>query len=443
VSNVGWAINTGGTSLIGGVTITAGDDRLTLAAHGLAEGEVIGFTNVTGGAVGLIDEDAEYFVRNPTTDDFQISGSPGGAILDFVLGGAADVSTAVPSYAAVDFRRLATMDTHPASADRLGGRTGVRPHSTAAVTLSGTSWTVNPTLATLYPRETSTSGTYRVYIEKTEGTLTAADGSNPRIDALDVYIQDDDEDASGQRRVPPVLYTAGTPASSPTAPALAPGRLRLATFLVPAGGSPAPSIASQVQFDRGPGTLPVRTVSERPTTGMHEGTYIDQWDTDTLYRWDGSAFQAVASQASYAYWLATTGGGTVTGPISYTPVVSGQGTATFSILTGRYIYLAPKIVFWNVYWMVSAAGSGTATLGITSPTAPNRGYRQFVNAVFEGATTPSIRGASVWSFTGGSGTTWDRIRWDTGSTSNALVNVGGSDLAASSTCAIQGIYVEA
>jgi hypothetical protein len=66
-----------------------------------------------------------------------------------------------------------------------------------------------------------------------------------------------------------------------------------------------------------------------------------------------------------------------------------------------------------------------------------------VGAVFEGATTPSIRGASVWSFTGGSGTTWDRIRWDTGSTSNALVNVGGSDLAASSTAVIQGVYLEA
>lgn len=436
-------INTGGTSLIGSVTITAGDDRLTLAAHGLAEGDVVEFSGATGGADGLLIEGAEYFVHNPTTNDFQVAGSPGGPIIDFVLGGAADVHTATPSYAAVDLRRLDTLMLHPASSDRWGARTGVRPHSTAAVTLSGTQWTVQETLAVVYPRETSTSAPYRVAIERTTGSLTAADGSNPRIDALDVYIQDDDEDASGQRRVPPVLYTAGTPASSPTAPTLAAGRLRLATILVPAGGSPAPSISTQAQFSHGPGILPARTSAELPSSGVHESTYADRWDTDTLYRFDGSIFQPVASQASYAYWLATTGGAAVTGATSYTPVVSGQGSATFSILTGRYIKIAPKLVWWLVYWQVSAAGSGTATLGITSPTAPDRGFRQFVNAVFEGATTPSIRGASVWSFTGGSGTTWDRIRWDTGSTSNALVNVGGSDLAASSTAVIQGVYLEA
>lgn len=441
MSNTGSWINTGGTTLIGPVTITAGDDRLTLTAHGLAEGDVVEFTGATGGADGLLIEGAEYFVHNPTTNDFQVAGAPGGPIIDFVLGGAADVHTATPSYAAVDLRRLDTLTLHPASSDRWGARTGVRPHSTAAVTLSGTQWTVQETLAVVYPRETSTSAPYRVAIERTTGALTAADGSNPRIDALDVYIQDDDEDASGQRRVPPVLYTAGTPASSPTAPTLAAGRLRLATILVPAGGSPAPSISTQAQFSHGPGILPARTAAELPSSGVHESTYADRWDTDTLYRFDGSIFQPVASQASYAYWLATTGGSAVTGWTSYTPTWSGIGSATFTNNVGRWQRTGPKTVEFKFWAVISTAGSGSSNVQVTAPFAPSRVMNQLGSIHVEGSPTPALRDGLWISFTSGTGTTLDRLRFDNGL--GSVSNLVGSDLVTALAITGGGTIMEA
>lgn len=440
MANVAFAINTGGTVVVGTASIAA--SVFTDTAHGLTDGTAVEFDTITGGAIGILIEGHTYYVRNATTDTYQVSDTPGGEIMVIASGGA-QARTAVPEYSAIDFRRLDAINGHPASSDRWGVRTGIRPHSSDPVTVSGTTWTVNPILAWMYPRETSTSGPYRVAIEATSGTLDPANGSNPRLDALDVYIEDDDEDGSGQRRVSPVLYTAGTPASSPTAPTLLPGRLRLGTILVPTGGSPAPSVSTMSQFSHGPGILPVRTSSERPSAGVPQGAYIDQWDTDTLYRWDGDSFEPVASQASYAYWLATTSGSAVTGWTTYVPTVTGQGSATFSTITGRWIRVAPKTVSWIVYLLVSGAGSGSDVLQVTSPTAPDRTVRQNVDLAVEGATTPSIRGGRVFLFPSGTGTTWDRLRWDTGSTSNALVNMGGSDLAVNMTISIQGTYMEA
>ncbi|KPC67324.1 hypothetical protein ADL26_20960, partial [Thermoactinomyces vulgaris] len=203
MSNVGSWFNIDGTTVVGTATIAS--SVFTKTAHGLSNGTAVTFDSITSGAIGILIENHEYFVRNVTTDTFQVSDTPGGELMVIASGGA-QIRLAMPEYAAVDLRRLDAIHAHPASADRLGGRTGVRPHSTEAVTVSGTTWTVADTLAWVYPRETSTSAPYRVYIQATSGTLTAADGSNPRLDALDVYVQDDDEDGSTQRQVPPVLY---------------------------------------------------------------------------------------------------------------------------------------------------------------------------------------------------------------------------------------------
>jgi hypothetical protein len=438
VSNVAWAINTGGTVVVGTATIAA--NVFTDAAHGLTDGTAVEFDTISGGAIGILIEGHEYFVRNATTDTYQVSDTPGGAIMVIASGGA-QAKTAGPEYAAVDFRRLDAINGHPASADRWGVRTGVRPHSSAAVTLSGTTWVVNPTLARMYPRETSTSGPYTVAIERTEGTLTAADGSNPRLDALDVYIEDDDEDGSGQRRVPPVLYTAGTPASSPSAPTLLPGRLRLATILVPATGTPAPSIATESQFSEGPGVLIARTATELPSTGMPEGAYVDRWDTDTLYRWDGAALQPVASQNSYAYWLATTGGLAVTGWTSYTPTWTGIGTATFTNNVGRWIRKGPKCVEFKFWAVVSTAGSGASYVQVTAPFSVSRVMNQIGGIHVEGSPTPALRDGLWVSFTSGTGATLDRLRFDNGL--GSVSNLIGTDLVTALAITGGGTIMEA
>lgn len=60
--------------------------------------------------------------------------------------------------------------------------------------------------------------------------------TNPRIDGIDLQVQDNEYDSSGQNRGR-VIVTAGTPAGSPTAPAVPSGCVRLATILVPANES--------------------------------------------------------------------------------------------------------------------------------------------------------------------------------------------------------------
>jgi hypothetical protein len=294
-------MNLGGVGLLGSVTITSGDDTFTLAAHGLAEGDLVGFRDVTGGAVGVLVEDAEYYVRNPSTDDFQVSSTPGGNVLDFALGGAADAYAAAPAYSAQQHRRIGAIGLHPGVADRTGAREGVRPHSSAPVTVAGTTYTVAEGVAVVYPRETSTSGAYVVEYDAVAGALNPADGSNPRLDGIDLRVRDDDEDGSGERDVT-IVYVPGTPASSPTAPAVTAGSLRLATILVPAGGSPSPSVSTLAQYALGAGVLPVRTSAELPTTGRYEGMYADQADTEALLRWDGSAWATAANSKGYQYW---------------------------------------------------------------------------------------------------------------------------------------------
>jgi hypothetical protein len=361
-----------------------------------------------------------------------------------IASGGAQVKTAAPEYSAMDFRRFAALGAHPGSVDPMGARTGVRPHSTAAVTVAGTTWNVRDTLAWMYPRETSTSGPYPVIIEAASGSLTAADGSNPRIDALDVYIQDDDEDFSGQRRVPPVLYTAGSPASSPTAPTLAAGRLRLATILVPAGGSPVPSVSTQAQFSHGPGILPVRTAAELPTSGLFESMYADQWDTNILNRYDGATWQAVASKIAYDYVTLMTGGVAVTDWTTYTPTVSGGGSATFSTRTGSWIRIAPKTVSFKAFFVVGAAGSGAGNIQVTTPTSIDRDTRQVFVMHADGVPgAGSNRNGTAICFESGSGTLIDRLRIENASAINSDSNMLGSDLGAGVTVTIQGVYQEA
>lgn len=294
-------MNVGGVTVIGTATITAVDDTLTFgAAHGLADGDVVMVDTRVGGGTEL-REGSEYIVRAPTSTTLKLSTPSGAAAFNFIADGSARVLSAVPAYSALDMRRLDTITLHPASTDRAGAREGVRPHSTDPVTLSGTTYTVTGGLAVVYPRETSTSGPYRVYYDAQDpATLTPADASNPRRDGIDLQVQDHDEDGQGQRRAR-IVYVTGTPAASPTDPALTDNSLRLATILVPAGGSPAPSIATPVPYAFGPAPIPVRTTAERPTTGLFSGTTVYRQDTKAFEVYDGSAWQGYATAGGLQY----------------------------------------------------------------------------------------------------------------------------------------------
>jgi hypothetical protein len=298
VANAAGWINTGGVTLVGPAT-TAVDGTITLNAHGLVNGQIVEFRTATGGAVPVLIVDAEYYVRNAAVNSFQVSATPGGAIMTFASTGGADVYTAVPEYAAVDVRRLDAIVLHPDSLDPAGSREGVRPHSTDPVTLTGTTYNVTGGLAVVYPRETSTSAAYRVYYDAETGTLNPADGSNDRLDGIDLQIQDDDEDGQGQRRAR-IVYAPGTPAGSPVEPDLTENSLRIATILVESGGSPGPSIYRLAPYALGAGVLPVRDATDYPDN-PYAGMTVFRQDTGAFEVWFGSAWTRLASAGGYQY----------------------------------------------------------------------------------------------------------------------------------------------
>jgi len=196
-----------------------------------------------------------------------------------------------PAYSAQELRRIAAMHLFPGVSDRFGARAGVRPTGLDIVSASGTTWTQHDLTAVVYPGLTSISGPYVVEAAEESGSFDPADGSNDRIDALDLLVEDDDEDASGERQVT-VVYVAGTPSGSPAAPAVTTNALRLGTFLVSAGGSPSPSVLSQAQWTvASGGVLPIRDTTERPAAGRYEGMLAYRADVGVLEVWDGAAWQ--------------------------------------------------------------------------------------------------------------------------------------------------------
>jgi hypothetical protein len=281
--------NAGAQTLVDTATIAAATDELTAVGHGLSDLTEVRVQALTGGGAILV-EGAPYFVRNSTVDTFQVSASPGGVVMDFTADGGADVYLPVPLYPAKGLRQA--FSGLLGRGDVTGGfsaRPGVFPQAGANdhVTVTATQWTVIDLVAVVG----HAAGPYPVAHEAETGNLVPADGTNPRIDALDLQVQDDDEDASTEKRGR-VVYVTGTPAGSPSAPTLTLNSERLAAILVPAGGSPAPSIQTGPRFTatRG-GIIPVRNSSSYPAAGgRYPGLTIYNMDTGAVEIFDGSGW---------------------------------------------------------------------------------------------------------------------------------------------------------
>ncbi|EMJ52086.1 hypothetical protein LEP1GSC013_3540 [Leptospira interrogans serovar Valbuzzi str. Duyster] len=71
--------------------IVPATDRITVNAHSLTEGQLVKFAFTGGGITGLTN----YYVRNPTTNDFQISLTATGSILDLTSSQTGDIITNV------------------------------------------------------------------------------------------------------------------------------------------------------------------------------------------------------------------------------------------------------------------------------------------------------------------------------------------------------------
>jgi len=272
-------LNAAAETEVGTVVITAVDDTCTLTAHGLSNLDEVRVETLTGGAVGTLVENAPYYVRGATANTFQLAPTMGGPVMEFTSDGGADVHLSEPVYPAEALRNAQSGLLQRGNVS--GGhkaRPGVFPQGNedAHIGVSGTTWTVNDLVAVV----AAAGGPYIVEHNSESDSLNPADGTNPRIDALDLQVQDDDADGSGFHHSQ-VVYVPGTPAASPSAPTQTSNSERLATILVPAGGTPSPSIATGPRFTvaRG-GIVPVRDNTVRPATGgLYKG--LPAWDMNT------------------------------------------------------------------------------------------------------------------------------------------------------------------
>jgi hypothetical protein len=80
-----------------GVCIDVATDRIVSPAHGLVTGDRVAFFTEKGQALpGGITEGSVYYVVNPTTDDFQVSLTNGGAAVNITAKGQGSFCKMVP-----------------------------------------------------------------------------------------------------------------------------------------------------------------------------------------------------------------------------------------------------------------------------------------------------------------------------------------------------------
>jgi hypothetical protein len=184
----------------------------------------------------------------------------------------------------------------------LAARAGVRPGVGTPLLVSaasGMNVTVNNGIAFVQGTAALDAGLYPVVLDTaTTLTVTAADPSNPRIDNVCLTLVDNGNNTSTYV----VQIQAGTPASSPAAPALAANSLLLAAIAVGAGVTSivAGNITDQRLFTVAPGgILPVASSAQYPGTGQ-ESQYLHDATTHRLRRLDGAGGTTAPLTAPFA-----------------------------------------------------------------------------------------------------------------------------------------------
>lgn len=191
----------------------------------------------------------------------------------------------------------------------IAARAGVRPGVGSPLLVaaaSGMNITVNNGVAFVQGSAALDSGLWALVLDTVVTlTVTAADPSNPRIDNACLTVVDNGDNTSTFV----VQIQAGTPASSPVAPALPGNSLLLATIQVNAG---ATSITSGNLTDQrlftvtAGGILPVSSSAQYPGSGQ-ESQYLHDLNTHRLRRLNGSGgttppltapFAAVSTQVT-------------------------------------------------------------------------------------------------------------------------------------------------
>jgi hypothetical protein len=191
----------------------------------------------------------------------------------------------------------------------LGALSGVRPGTPSnTVRASSTTWTCVALAGVVDAQNAVEAGPYAFASDAAvSGPVTAANASNPRVDI--VYVQISDPAESDGSTVPgaSILYLAGSPSATPSAPATPARSLVLAQITVPASGGGTPSVTwlAQTSVAAG-GVVPVSSVARLLALPPYAGAYADLTATTDpttygtgLYRSNGSAWGPVAADSGW------------------------------------------------------------------------------------------------------------------------------------------------
>jgi hypothetical protein len=343
-------------------------------------------------------------------------------------------SAGSPSYSASNERQAMSALVQNTSSRPFGTTSGKHPGTGIVVSRSGTTLSATSGSAIIDPASTSVQGAYLVGYDNTASafsqTITAADPTNPRIDIVSLQVSDTDIDSSGGRAAA-FVYTVGTPAGSPSAPATPARSLRLCTISVPnsgGGGAGSATVTNDATYAVATGgVLPVATYATLPGTA-YEGAYGDIAADDKLMRYTGGGWQPVAPAFGWliqAVSASDINSGSATDVITISPSISVPGWAqdgTHKLWVKAYAN--PVIVTANSTFMnrlsngVTLPDEGsTAQYGANG--ASGTGFDLVIAGTFtigNGVTTmaPKIQtwrtaGTGAIRYNGGSGTA---IRWE-------------------------------
>lgn len=229
-----------------------------------------------------------------------------------------DATGGAPTFSAQQTRQSVAALLMNGSSRPLGASGGRRPGPGLEVSATSTTWTVLAGVCVVDAAFTTAQAPYLVASDATvTGSMTPADGTNPRIDIIYVRVSDDPIDSTGLRQAD-ILYLAGTAAASPVQPATPARSLLLATISVPKSGTGSPSASSSGYVAVGAGGVkPVLTAAMRdatltnPTAGMT----VYRVDTGLLQCYSGSAWVDVTRPAPSWFGTPAVGSYDTTKPI--------------------------------------------------------------------------------------------------------------------------------
>lgn len=294
---------TGSTGAAVGTADVAAPNLLTIAGHGLVDGQVVVTSAPTGAAVGVLVPGAPYYVAGAATDTFQLRPSPGAPVMVFAEAGTVIVDTAEAVNDAQGMRQALSgliykgRDASP-DTGRIGARPGIlRGASTAVASISGLTVTVLDMQCWINTAGSTVRGGYLTAVPTDTYSLAGADPALTRVDLIVAEVLDHAADGSNEVVPGRCRVVTGTPGSG--APAVPSGTLHVLTATVAAAASTATLTYPDIYTVAAGGVLPVPTVDDLPPAFLSAGMYADVAESEALYRCTGTVWEPVASTDSF------------------------------------------------------------------------------------------------------------------------------------------------